>query len=282
MANERMKFYFDASLNEKQAAAALKLPYQIKQIIWTEEENELFSPEQKFLVECKLNGATYETLRQYFKLGCDNAVVVALKKTALGYIWRPHVVGGSSTAISDVYIKRLKALVSQRCYDLNAMRSVEIMDFFVSAVRSMYSDAVVRLQHWGCVRLANSLQLPDFKFDSSYFTHFARRCGLYIRSPDVLEQLRRKYCNRFAIHNFFSKFAVFMANVSPYFIYNADETGLSTKRAYKVFTTDPLYRATPAPGKEQHITAMCCFSATGDKSAIDAYPCWNTQYTICE
>lgn len=42
--------------------------------------------EQKFLVQCKLNGATYATLRDYFKLGSDNYVSAALKRTALGFL----------------------------------------------------------------------------------------------------------------------------------------------------------------------------------------------------
>lgn len=262
---ERLKLYDENTLNPKQHAAAQKLPIQQKNIIWTEEEEAEFSKEQKFLVLCRCNGATYSTLRDYFNLGGDNVVVTALKKTALGYSWKPHLNGGSFPILSDIYVNRLKKIVNERCLDLNAMKTVEVMDFFHSAVRGMYSDGYKRLIDWGCFRLAQSLRIPEIKFVSGYLTHFARRCNLFIKSPEVIEQLRRQYCNRPVIHQFFSKFSVLMHNVSPYFVYNVDETGLSTKRAYKVFTTNPLFRATPAPCKEQHITAVCCFSATGDK-----------------
>lgn len=268
MADARLSFFEDHQLDDTQRAAAMLLPVCTRVIHWTPEENQEFTPEQKFLTLCKLNGATYKTLREYFKLGGDNVVASALKKTALGYKWSLHKIGGSSSFISEVYIIRLKNLVHERCLDLNAMRSVEVMDFIVSAIRGMYSDGYKRLNDWGCPKLAASLKIPDVQFVAGYLTHFAKRVGLFIKSPEVIDKLRRQFCNRPAIHQFFSKFAVFMANISPFFIYNADETGLSTKKSYKVFTTDPLFRATPSPGKEQHITSMCCFSATGYKMPL--------------
>ena len=90
---ERLKLYDENTLSPKQHAAAQKLPIQQKNIIWTEEEEAEFSKEQKFLVLCRCNGATYSTLRDYFNLGGDNVVVTALKKTALGYSWKPHLNG---------------------------------------------------------------------------------------------------------------------------------------------------------------------------------------------
>ena len=59
MTNARMHFYEEGDLNEKQKNAAKKLPVETRQVVWTEEEEELFSNEQKFLVQCKVNGATY-------------------------------------------------------------------------------------------------------------------------------------------------------------------------------------------------------------------------------
>ena len=216
-----------------------------------------------FLAEAKLNGASYSTIRAYFRLGSEKCVASALKRTALGFRWEPHKSGGSRGFVSEIYIVRLKKLVEERCYNLNALRTVEAMDFLVCSVQNMYSDAYKRLADWGCGKLAWGMQAPDVDFSNGYLTHFIERLGMFIKTPEVLEQLRRQYCNKPAIHQFFSKFQVFMANVSPHFVFNADETGLSTKRAYKVLTTNPRYRTTPAPGKEQHITAMCCFSAAG-------------------
>ena len=90
-----MSLFEEHNLNERQRNEARKLPVQQRVVLWTDEEKENFSKEQMFLVECKVNGATYSTLREYFNLGCDNAVSTALTRTALGYIWKPHVVGGS-------------------------------------------------------------------------------------------------------------------------------------------------------------------------------------------
>ena len=130
MTNARLHFYDEQHLTEKQKAAAQNLPVATQHVVWTEEEEELFTEDQKFLVQCKVNGASYKTMREYFALGSDNSVASALRKTALGFVWHPHRSGGSSQILSDVYVNRLKKLVHERCMDLNAMRTVEIMDFF--------------------------------------------------------------------------------------------------------------------------------------------------------
>ena len=136
MNDTKMSFYEEDSLSPKQLAAAQKLPVQTKFVQWTDEEKDEFTEEQMFLVECKVNGATYSTLREYFNVGSDNSIASALKKTAMGYKWQPHSSGGSSSFMSDVYIKRLKGLVKERCLDLDAMKTVEVMDFFVGALRN--------------------------------------------------------------------------------------------------------------------------------------------------
>ena len=62
MADARMRFYNEQDMNEKQQAAAKKLPVENRIVSWTQEEEELFSEEQKFLVRCRVNGATYITI----------------------------------------------------------------------------------------------------------------------------------------------------------------------------------------------------------------------------
>ena len=83
MNRQRMNFFAEETLDANKAAQSL--PFQDKFVTWTEEENEELTAEQKILVECKLNGATYQTIRQYFKLTSDNTIVAAPKKTAIGY-----------------------------------------------------------------------------------------------------------------------------------------------------------------------------------------------------
>ena len=138
MADERMVFYNIDTLDDKQREAAGQLPIKTNPIVWTEEENEILSEEQKFIAEAKLNGATYKTIAAYFKITYENSVSVALRMTALGYRWEPHKSDGSIPYVSDVYIERLKKLVEERCYNLNAMKTVETMEFLVNSVKNMW------------------------------------------------------------------------------------------------------------------------------------------------
>ena len=265
MVENRMCFFPVESLLPNQREAEKKLPIEKVGILWSPEERELLSPEQMFIASAKLNGATYNTIREYFSLSCDKSITAALTRTALGYYWVPKKSGGSLAFLSPVYIRRLRLMVQERCLGLNCLRTVEVLDFIVSSRLSMYHDAQKRLLDWGCEKLAIRLTMPEIEFTDSYLTHFCKNIGLFIKKPEVIEQLRRQFCNQPIITQFFSKFSVLMANIEPFFIYNADETGLSTKRAYRIITSDPRMHAAPAPSKDQHITAMCCFSPSGVK-----------------
>ena len=85
---------------------------------------------------------------------------------------------------------------------------------------------------------------------------------------EKLEMLRRRSCNFPVINNFFSMLETVLRNIDPKYVFNADETGLSAKKSFKILTDNKNIHVTSSDLASQHISAMCCYSAIGHKLPI--------------
>ena len=56
-----------------------------------------------------------------------------------------------------------------------------------------------------------------------------------------------------------------MYGVEKKYIYNMDETGLASKKLFKILSTNRGIKISPKEKEMQHISVVCCLSASGDK-----------------
>ena len=110
------------------------------------------------------------------------------------------------------------------------------------------------------------LSLEPYLPSESWINKFCSLKGITLKSPETIEEARRRYCNANSINTFFSKHSSLLQSLAPNNIWNADESSSASNRKYKVLLNDkndlPL---TGKPKIEPHITGMFCFNAVGER-----------------
>lgn len=256
-------------LSQKQQAIVDKLSQQrIVPYQFTPQEMNYLSKRQRAICSLRFNNVSYEDIITLFNLPGPSTLVTVLKLTARGFHWElGEMHGGSHSKLPESFYDTLKQTVNARTMGLNCMRTSEAKQMIYNAVEELNIRAVQRLRLWKAEKLASSFysDISSWDCSSQYLTSLCERIGIWISTPETLEQARRKYCNTAVIDSFYQKFSGTIGNIEKKYIYNADETGLATKKTFRILTNRHGIRITPDEKEMQHISVMCCYSAAGDK-----------------
>lgn len=110
------------------------------------------------------------------------------------------------------------------------------------------------------------LSLEPYLPSESWINKFCSLKGITLKSPETIEEARRRYCNANSINAFFSKHSSLLKSLTPNNIWNADESSSASNRKYKVLLNDKNDLPLAAKQKiEPHITCMFCFNAVGER-----------------
>ena len=233
---------------------------------WLVEEVTTLSQLQKTICTLRYNNVSYSDIQKLTNITSPNTITSVIRLTAGSRVWNKSQPGGTHSLISDVIIKILKNKVQCRRNGLNCMKTFEAKGIILEEIENAYERGKKRLQVWHCDKILPSFEeeFQKFNLTESIFKTTCQRADIFVMSGEQLELLRRRCCNSPAIDSYFNTIDIVVRNVNPKYKYNADETGLASKRTFKVLTDDKNFHVTLQNVEGSHISCMCCFSASGD------------------
>ena len=199
---------------------------------------------RRVICSLRYNNVSYEDIITLFHLPGPSTLVTAIKLTARGFYWKQGAMnGGSNKKLPDTFYDTMKADVTNRTHGLNCMRTSEAKQIIYDAVEENNAKAIIRLKQWHSDKLLDEFfsQIDSWECSSQYLSSICSRVGIWISTPESLEQARRKNCNEVTIDDFYQRFAPIMIGVEKKYIYNADETGL-TKKKFSCFNDSPRHK----------------------------------------
>ena len=239
----------------------------LQPIDWTVQETTTLTPVQKSICILRKNRFTYREIQNLTGISSPNTISSLIKYTACGVPFEIGRQGGRYSIFSETLCKTLKAQVHFRRHNLNCMKTYEAKQLIIEELEQIQERALQRLKNWGSETLQNEVieMFAHSILTDDIFRYLCQKCDIFIASGENLELVRRKSCNKPVIENFYGLITDLVINYDPSYKFNADETGLSSKRTFKILTEDHNIKITLQPNQFQHISCMLCFNEAGMK-----------------
>lgn len=239
---------------------------------WTDEEKQIFSQQQIQICEMKRQGRSQIDIENIIGVN-PQAISSAICATLSGNRWEPHTdKGGVNSYIGDVDVSVFKQRINDFGLNLDCLKTIEAIEIVYELRCQRYSRAkfisnlvsqksILAPRYIRCLR-----QLEPYFPCESWLTNFAKSVGIILKTPDSLEEARRKFCTTRIITSFFTKHGNLLRSVHAENIWNADESSSSSSKKYKVLISNKdSYAVTSVSKHEAHMTGMYCFNAIGVK-----------------
>lgn len=240
-------------------------------ILWTEEEKQVFSKIQMEVFNMKALGASQDKITEKYEIS-SHTIYTAIRYTLAGNYWEPQKsTGGGISYLGDADVILFKKKIKENHLDLNCLKTIEAVQLAYELRADRYHRALYLYSI--CKVISNTNRFKRFLFSlepyvasETWINHFCSRNGIILKNPETLTEARRKCCNLPVINKFFSNNKKLLKETAPANIWNADESSSITTQRYKVLLTENCRHAiTPTSAYEPHITAMFCFNAIGDR-----------------
>ncbi len=239
----------------------------LEPILWTTHELTSLGKEQMSIATLRKNNFTYREISVLSHITSHNTISAVLKYTACGIPFILGRQGGHYSIFSPTLRHYLTEYVHFRRRSLNCLKTHEAKEIILEVLENIKQTALERLKEWKCINLINGViqMFTESTLTNDILSNLCYQCNIFILSGETLELVRRKCCNLPAIEHFYSIITDLVANYSPAYKFNADETGLSSKRIFKILTEDRHLRITAQGNQLPHISCMLCFSEAGAK-----------------
>ena len=227
---------------------------------YTSEEYHYLNPLQIIVANLRFNNVSYEKIQTLLQITSPNTIGVIIKLTACSIAWEQGRQGGKYSIISENMIKHLQKQIISKRKGLNCMKSYEGKQFILDEIEFSKRVALKRLRDWNSEGLCDAVidMYEQFNLTDDVFADICNKVGVFIMKGQTLEHLRRQCCNWPIIRNFFSKIEVILNNVERKYLFNADETGLASKKIFRILTDVKKLNITSEPGLYEHISCMLC------------------------
>ena len=229
----------------------------------------LLTGPQAILCGLRALGCTYKQVRagaaRFYDLDVrsDEALESCFRKSALCLPWVPGCQGGSEPYLSQWEEQRLCAEIRHGADELASCPTDYILNYAHDLKIQRVKLAIQFLLNLNCPRLAAKLEFPSSPPTPSWLADFAHRNSLRIRCCEKLDSVRRKFCDRATIWNWFYQNSQVLQSYNSDLILNMDETGLSTNRKFRVVVPDDMFPIVAEERKEIHLTGIVTFSSNG-------------------
>ena len=239
----------------------------LRQVSWSVVEITSLSLLQRTVCTLKFNNFTWRDIQQLTGISSPNTISSILRLTACSVVYHQGRQGGSYSVYSETILRALRAKVNFRRRGLNCLTTYEAKQLILEELEEIKKRAIRRLTDWGC---ANLVQKAIDHFDNSpltpdIFRDICEKCDLFILTPENLELVRRKCCNHPVIDKYFMTIENIICNFEPQYKFNADETGLASKRIFRILTDEKGLRVSVDGQAIPHISCMLCYSEAGSK-----------------
>ena len=252
-------------LPEEVRGEASRLGPMLQEPTWTEFDLMMLHPYQIIIGNMLFNHYSWATIQRLLGITSPNTIKAIILLTARSQIWEKGRHGGSYSMISPIIIRELGNVVRRQRHGLNCMKTIEAKALVLDQLEAVKKRGIERLSIWSSFGMVSEFkkQCDEFELTHDVFQDICKKCDIFIAKGEKLEYLRRRCCNHQAINVFFSTISTVINNIPPSYIFNADETGMSSNRAFRILTDDLQLRVTQADIEQSHISAMLCFSAAG-------------------
>ena len=190
----------------------------------------LLTGPQAILCGLRALGCTYKQVRagaaRFYDLDVrsDEALESCFRKSALCLPWVPGCQGGSEPYLSQWEEQRLCAEIRHGADELASCPTDYILNYAHDQKIQRVKLAIQFLLNLNCPRLAAKLEFPSSPPTPSWLADFAHRNSLRIRCCEKLDSVRRKFCDRATIWNWFYQNSQVLQSYNSDLILNMDET----------------------------------------------------------
>ena len=194
---------------------------------------------QRFIAVLRYNKFSYNEIGKVTGISSHNTIAAVLQYTACGVPYRFEA-GGSYTIFSRTLRQEISNIVTLRRKALNCMKTHEAKNLILENVEDIRKKAIQRLISWGCEGLIERTInfIDSCELTQDVFRNFCDKYGILILTPEKFELVRRKCCNHVVIDKFYSITSDLVAHYDPAYKFNADETGLASKRIFRILTDE--------------------------------------------
>ena len=232
----------------------------------TEEENSVFTSEQIIVLLRKAQGATYDQiLKEMPTISSPKTLTSLFRWSLFGRKFQIGKTTGRPPSIGEVQLEIFKKKVISRCDENNSITVFEA----VTLLEQIQGDYLYKnfniAKNIGLNKLAYELlDFEKIEMDRSYLTQFLNKNGIQLKTPEILEEDRNRFCHSQILIDFYSNF---ISNIpqNGHIIFNADETSSTFNEKGKVCVIKGKRAVKYTEKINYHFTTFACFNAKGSK-----------------
>lgn len=235
----------------------------LQPVVFTEEEEEIFTDLQKRIIRMK-NIQTYEEIIS----GCTEIKTPKnlnsiLFHTLMGNRYEPGDRGRDSL-VGDV---PMKIFEKQVIFAADNNRAITIFEAItlLQEIEGNYLYKNYKLaDQIGCIKIGQKILFSIEKdLSVSWLRNRIEKLGIQVKNAQSLEMARHKYCHSEVLRIFYENFIQSLPT-NPDLIYNADETASSFNRRGKVIVPNGHFPIRYEGQVTGHFTSVCAFNASGN------------------
>lgn len=209
-----------------------------------------------------LKGLTYDKIRKYHKLSCNNVIVRIVIRTIQLLHWEYGHIGGSEPYLNIRDLERFERLIDEYAGDINCITSSTALQLAKDLHDSRYKKSVRFLVAIGKINLINHIKQRESP-SREYIYEILKKRNFKIVNSQTLEFGRRFFCDFDTIALYFTIYG-FLFDRDKRLILNMDETSLSSKKRLKVIAREAQLPLMTEQPKIPHMTACVTITANGE------------------
>ena len=218
--------------------------------------------------ELRRRNTSYERIKQIHpKLGPHNiTIMTCLRRTALRLYWDLKFAGGNDGYLSETDEARLVEICQEQAAEFHPMTTFDVCVLAKALKEERQRTAKLELKSMSCPFMAAKIETEAKPPSRPWVNDLCQRHGIQLASRREIEQSRLRAGQFDDLKSFLDSIKGTLEDVPDPLLFNADETMLSAKRAYKCLAGDDNPGALAvAPQRKQHITAMVTVSYVGER-----------------
>ena len=234
-----------------------------RRCFFTQDELSTYSVDQMDLFLYIRDGHTWKDAEIRFNITGPQVISTIIMNTATGYPWTRGTRGGRKTIISPVDSIELLKQLHERADEADCVPTYEALTIAQSLIEFRRIRAEYLLHAVHSDRLIDRLD-DDKEVTIMQLKFLIERNGMTLANKQDLAELRRKFCTYYELDSWYDFIGPFLQDL-PYLTFNADETVVASHSDGKVVTIKKRLPLVSGIRYNSHITAMCCYSASGEK-----------------
>ena len=241
-------------------------------------DQKYFTDLQKWVVQKKLNGSSYDSISQLYKIEKNqdeslshDAIKTCLKRSSLSIEWDKGTACGRLPIISNVDIDSLKEYIKENYSECQYFDAEDVLEQIILLRQKRFKLANNFLFDIKCYSIISELknEYDNVQAEKGWLYMNKDKLEAELLTPKNVEINRMIACTPQNILDFTEIFIPIVDNYHPILRFCADETMLYPDVVQKILVPKdeerPIISDYPTL---PHITGMCCCNPFGDKMPL--------------